>query len=127
MNNLMRVLQEELDAYRVELSTEKGRKEAAEERIRSDQEILIESNLKIESIDKNIQSVLAKIEAIEEDAKAYKVAAEGFLKGLDDDEAKLNFCTFCETLGIEIEIDSDENAETDEEAEEAGEIVQTGT
>lgn len=127
MSKLLELLKEELDGLKVELSTEKERKEAAEERIRSDQEILLESNTKINSINNSIQKVLSKIEAIEEDAKAYKVAAEGFLKGLTDDESKLNFASFCETLGIEIEIDADENAQTDEEAEEGGEILQTGT
>lgn len=127
MSKLKALLEADLDELRIELSEIKGRVEAAEERIRSDQEIVLEGSTDIKHINEKIRNTMAKIEAIEEDAKAYKVAAEGFLKGLNDDESKLNFASFCETLGIEIEIDADENAEANEEAEESDTLLSTGT
>ena len=123
---LENLLKAELEEIKQSLSDEKATKEEAEATLKS-------SSQKIEQLNKAFYKISAQLEAIEEDKEAVKVAANGFLKGLQDDktklsdESKLNFQGLCEALGIEIEIDADENAETDEETEEGGEILQTGT
>lgn len=120
MTKLESLLRSELDEIKQSLSDEKATKESAESTLKA-------ANEKIEQLNKAFYKVAAQIEAIEEDAKANKVAAVGFLKGLTNDEDKLNFAALCETFGIEIEIEADENAETDEEAEEGGTLLSTGT
>lgn len=126
MSKLLEILKTELEELHAEISDIKELQESAEERIKSDQEIVVECSTNIRAKNEEIGKIVRKIEAIEEDNKAAEISARAFLGSLDDDESKLNFASFCETLGIEIEIEADENAEADEEAEKGDQIIQVG-
>lgn len=127
MSKAIAQLTESLNKLNEKLETLKAAKKMAEDRIRDERMYIENCEHDIHEVEVLVAEKSNLITAMREDLEAHKVAAEGYLQSLDTEEGRLNFILFCETLGIELEIDADENSSEDEAREEISEIVQTGT
>lgn len=127
MSKAIAQLTESLNKLNESLETLKTAKQVAEDRLRDEQMYIENCENDIRKVEAQVVEKTELIEAMQEDLAANKIAAQGFLSSISDEETQLNFMQLCETLGIEIEIEADENTSEDEARETAGEVVQIAT
>jgi len=107
MKHLQALLERDLEELRSEKEAVEKRKAAAEERIKSDQDVVDECIEGIKSFEKRELDITEKLHAIKQDLQAMRIACDKYREGLDEEGQAKADSFFLAAFGIDYKAEQE--------------------